>query len=1217
MLNSKELRLIIAPALALLLLTILSLGISLSHPTVVRAQGSIIYVDTDATGAVTGLSWADAFTNVQDALTVANTNSGNTYEIWVAEGVYYPDEGAGHTADAEDEFFTLSYNNVQLYGGFAGDETVRTERDWAAHLTILSGDIDGNDTSVGGVVTDTANISGNNAYHVLYLDGKTNEVITESTVIDGFTITAGQADDGNHPHNYGGGLYCAGNNSGECSPTLTNVTFNSNSADYGGGMCNNGYSGTSSPALTNVTFSGNHAINGGGMYNYSDRGTSSPALTNVTFNGNSARSSGGGMYNYGKYGTSSPILTNVSFNSNYADWQGGGMYNYGKDGTSSPTLTNVTFSGNHAINGGGGMFNNGRTEFSSSAASNPTLINVILWGNDAESGDEMYNDHANPALSYTLVLTDSDNIYNSSSSVVTYGPGILHDDPLFVTPITATAAPTTTGDYRLQAGSPAIDAGDNSAVIGVATDLDGNPRIIGNTVDLGAYESTPLLSLSKNVTPTENAPYHGVFTYTMVISNTGSGNDTHAVFTDTLPSEVDFLSWIVQSGAAVSNDEITWRGTVTAGESITWTWAATHTGFGGVITNTAEFSGTTQTGTAEAVFAVEPPVLYVDTDATGSATGLGWTNAYTNVQDALNYTNAHGGNPYEIWVAEGVYYPDEGAGHTADAEDEYFTLRYNNVQLYGGFAGDEIVRTERDWTANVTVLSGDLAGDDATDSNGVVTDTANISGDNAYHVLWLDGETNEAITAATVIDGFTITAGQADGSNPHNYGGGMYCAGNNSGECSPTLTNVTFNSNSARKGSGIYNSGKSDGTSSPTLTNVTFNSNSAGSFGGGMYNDGSSGTSSPALTNVTFNSNSAGAFGGGMYNYSHSGGTSSPVLTNVTFNSNSADKGGGMYNDGYSGTSSPALTNVIFNSNHADTNGGGMYNDGYNGTSCPALTNVTFNSNHADNGGGMYNDGYSDGTSSPALTNVILWGNDAASGDEMYNYYATPALSYTLALTDSDNIYNEDSSVTYGPGILHNDPLFVTPITATAAPTTTGDYRLQAGSPAIDAGDNNAVIGVATDLDGNPRIIGNTVDLGAYESTPLLSLSKSVTPTENVPYHGVVTYTVVLRNNGEVDDANTVFTDTLPDEVDFGGWITQAGAAVSNDEITWSGIVTAHTAITWTWAATHTGVGNEIVTNTAEFSGSLQTATATVTISVTGTPDDFYIYLPLCIKFRR
>src|SRR5574341_494854 len=291
-----------------------------------------LYVDADSTGNNDGSSWADAFTSLQDALAVAAPG----YEIWVAEGVYYPDEGAGQTNGDRAATFQLR-DGVAIYGGFAGTETLLSQRDPAAHVTILSGDIGQDDLNADGnfIAEDWGDLVGSNSYHVLTGSG------TGSTaLLDGFTVTAGQANAAS-PNDYGGGMH---NSNG--SPTLADITFSGNLAgNAGGGVYNYSHS---SPTLTDVTFTGNSATSssgsGGGMYNYY---YSSPTLTGVTFSGNSAEC-GGGMGNTG----STPTLTNVTFTGNSAEF-GGAMHNSG----SSPTLTNVTFTGNSATSYGGGMYN--------------------------------------------------------------------------------------------------------------------------------------------------------------------------------------------------------------------------------------------------------------------------------------------------------------------------------------------------------------------------------------------------------------------------------------------------------------------------------------------------------------------------------------------------------------------------------------------------------------------------------------------------------------------------------------------------------------------------------------------------------------------------------------------------------------------------------------------------------------------------------------------
>ncbi|MGC8878895.1 MAG: beta strand repeat-containing protein, partial [Anaerolineae bacterium] len=206
-----------------------------------------------------------------------------------------------------------------------------------------------------------------------------------------------------------------------------------------------------------------------------------------------------------------------------------------------------------------------------------------------------------------------------------------------------------------------------------------------------------------------------------------------------------------------------------------------------------------------------PGILYAAPSAQGSGNCSSWADACT-LQTAL--AQATSGD--EIWVKRGVHKPTTvSSDRTAS-----FTLK-DGVALYGGFLGTEDERDQRNWQTNVTVLSGDIGGDDIVDTSGVVTTTANIRGSNSYHVIYSTGDTSTAI-----LDGFVVTAGQANGAMFQDYGGGMF-----NDNSDPTVRNVIFSGNAAIQGGGMYNS-----DSHPTLVNVTFSGNAATQDGGGMYN---------------------------------------------------------------------------------------------------------------------------------------------------------------------------------------------------------------------------------------------------------------------------------------------------------------------------------------------------------------------------------------------
>jgi uncharacterized repeat protein (TIGR01451 family) len=130
----------------------------------------------------------------------------------------------------------------------------------------------------------------------------------------------------------------------------------------------------------------------------------------------------------------------------------------------------------------------------------------------------------------------------------------------------------------------------------------------------------------------------------------------------------------------------------------------------------------------------------------------------------------------------------------------------------------------------------------------------------------------------------------------------------------------------------------------------------------------------------------------------------------------------------------------------------------------------------------------------------------------------------------------------------------------------------------------------------------------------LLNITKSVSPTTDVAYRGTVTYTVSLENLGSAEDPQVLFTDSLPTQVAFGAWIiSPTNTLLANGAITWTGYVTQDHTLTWKWTATHTGDYGDIVTNTAEFSGTVQVGASEAVFTVSD-PADITV-APLSLDF--
>ncbi|MBP7937679.1 MAG: hypothetical protein KA354_23815 [Phycisphaerae bacterium] len=458
----------------------------------VGAGGSTIFVKAGATGANNGNSWADAYTSLRSALNRAVSGD----QVWVAAGTYKP-------GTARTDAFTLK-SGVAVYGGFAGNEPPDFNpagRNVAAYPTILSGDLLGDDGP------NFAN-TGDNSYSVV-----TGDSVDMSAVLDGFTITAGKADD--HSSNpaagsSGGGMFL--NNS---NPTIRNCRFVRNRVwTAGGAMCNI----ASSPAVSHCTFEDNHALNGsaGAVLNYT---AGTPEFVACMFISNTVSSYGGAMYNVA-------VRANVrgcAFHGNTAESSGGAIFEI----MSHSAITNCLFTGNRAESHepppaeayggalvtqmsdtklanctlwknsatlGGGVINT----VSSTSADYPTLVNCIVWDNP---GGEIkgYGASQIPDVQFSDIKGGAN------------GLGNILANPLFADADGPDNVIGTADDnLHLLPGSPCIDAGSNAGVpVGVLTDLMGATRLFNDLatadcrwtpgicgtapiVDMGAYEFIPI-----------------------------------------------------------------------------------------------------------------------------------------------------------------------------------------------------------------------------------------------------------------------------------------------------------------------------------------------------------------------------------------------------------------------------------------------------------------------------------------------------------------------------------------------------------------------------------------------------------------------------------------------------------------------------------------------------------------------------------------------------
>jgi len=239
---------------------------------------------------------------------------------------------------------------------------------------------------------------------------------------------------------------------------------------------------------------------------------------------------------------SSISMVNTGFAGNTASEDGGGMA-IRESFFTDLTLTNNTFYENIATNRGGGAFI--LIDGSSSVAS---IYNNIIYGNSTTAqegtGDDLYVDNqfygdiGAPVNLFNNDITDYDIAPVAATGVATN----IDADPMLVD-----MAARPTPDPRLQAGSPAVDAGDNDAPGVPLVDFEGDDRPFNNTVDIGMDEFTgqQVLNVDLGVTKSDSPDPVTAgedITYSIVVTNYGPGDATGVTLTDTFDELVTYVS---------------------------------------------------------------------------------------------------------------------------------------------------------------------------------------------------------------------------------------------------------------------------------------------------------------------------------------------------------------------------------------------------------------------------------------------------------------------------------------------------------------------------------------------------------------------------------------------------------------------------------------------------------------------------------------------------
>lgn len=996
---------------------------------------SIIRVSTSGNDSNNGSSWALAKKTVQAGINAANSAGGG--EVWVSAGVY-------------NERITCQAK-CYLYGGFAGTETQRSQRNFFINKIILDGKSNGHCVSF-------ATSTGTNA------------------CIDGFTIRNGGSLFYGINCNYASptianntisgssqGIYCSSS-----SPVITNNIIYGNSDHgincsysnsnpiianniiYGNG---NGIICSTNPAVINNTIYGNNC----GVFCTSG----SPSIANniIAYNGtgivgNSATPTLKRNCVYGNtksYDGLSAGTTDIASDPLLADWRFGNAHiqtgspciNAGdgsvidaswhdidgqartqaagvdigadeSDGTlwtvDAPTVFHVSPNGNNSndglswaaakktvqagidaaySNGGGEVWvaagvyivypttitlksacyvyggfvgtENNRSERNFSSTKS------ILDGTSSGYGGEGPVDVVSAKGLGPVTCIDGFTIRNGNSGIYCDSSSPIIANNILSNNSNGIYSPLTywNGTYKIPASPTIVNniifsnllSGINSECVGTPTVI--NNTISGNGCGIAMTGSSP--TIANNIVAFNGGGISGAATPTLKRNCVYGNRYTNAVGTTDIVADPLLENWWygnlhIQPGSPC----------IDAGDQsvvdVSWLDMDCKSRIQG---SSVDIGADESDGT---LWPVNPHLIVrVKTTGNDSNDGSGWALAKKTVQAAIDAAYDNGGG--EVWVAAGTY-------------AERITLKAN-CDIYGGFAGTENEKSQRNSTINKSIFDGSSGGNVVTSSG---------------------------MTTTASIDGFTIK-------NSGSSFSGIYCEYG-----SPIISNNVISST----GKGIYCAL----SSSPAIANNTIIRNSSY----GIYSD----HSSPSITN-------------NVISWGDNNGVSCYSSADVKITGNTII--GNAYNAIYCSDSSPAINN-----NNISTNGSGIDCE----SSSPQIINNTITGN---------NSGILCGPSSSphVFNNIIAFNSTGISKTD-----GTPLLNNNCVYGNT----TEYSGLAAGANDISEDPMLEN--------WKYGKVHIQPGSPCIDAGDGSVVNDSWLDVDGQSRIQGAAVDIGCDESNGTL-----------------------------------------------------------------------------------------------------------------------------------